>query len=252
MLARAPLCRNHWSSKTRGGRLYLVLLLAIGAAFFASSVDAAVANQTNPNLGADGSGDWSIGPVGDTGSASANGDLEVTVTDGQGNVLYQHTNPGRGMFTGPSFFGPAPPQGGPVTATAKTSVNGQEVGRATQQVNPNGPPARAPSVSGGSSGACSTGMSITYQRDATWTRTLHVDFRDGQTGDYPIYPGSGNYTLSLNHTYFGQAWNSDIIYPPGTVDTITDYQLTATIVETGAWGGIAFQHHTVPEGTPGM
>lgn len=112
----------------------------------------------------------------------------------------------------------------------------------------------APIVAGAgrADGACAASMDIEVPRDAALTRTLHVDFADGQSGNYPIYPGSGNYTLTLTHYYFGQAWNADIIYPPDTTVSSNDFEVTAVVLETGAWDATAWRHVTVPPGTPGM
>lgn len=116
----------------------VVALLNVGPAIASGSV-------TSPNLALNPSGTMiSVSPVGNAGAST--GTLNVTVVHNQtGAILYQHMNTGSGIFTGPSWQGPAP-QSGTVTATATTSVNGQVVENVSQTVDIPG--------SGGGGGEC--------------------------------------------------------------------------------------------------
>lgn len=196
----------------------------------AGAEDTSVLDETTPNLTWDGSV-WSINPVGGTRSSMIAGDLHVNVTDNQGSVLYQKTSPVRGVAAGPSFSAPAPPQGGTVTATAETTVNGKVVGSSTQQVNASGSggPSASPGYQIAPSSTCRLDLRVVAPRSASFGLTLRMDYGDGKSESRAISPGSGTVSFYFSHVLQGPADGQR-------------YVQRATVLETGRYAQTVTYH----------
>lgn len=218
-------------SRATSVRLVAAVLL-IGAFLAVTGLAYATDGETKVRLTPTENG-WRMTSTGDTGSSAVQGELRVRVWV-NGELVYDNTSNGSGIFTGPSVGESTTDADDVIEAEAETIVDGEVVDedRVTTQYSP----AVSPSdqhLYGSPEGTAQ--WSVTVAKHPDYDGRLVFDTGDGTVITRVVPRGTGTITFDLSHFYSVEPevwWEGAVIF-----ETLAKVELFGAPEGTGGGGG---------------